>query len=169
MLNSADRDNIYQHGWVSSKTMNEIDEAMKTGKLDSPRLRQINRQLKEIEEERKKNPPMGKDSLYLYGLRTMVIDLAKGQEAVNRYVDSVQQCKSAGAELKSYLSELKEKRQEYASELEDREAVVRNLASYAPINKEGESKTERKQRATEFYKLRDAIKAVYPLEWLWKE
>ena len=168
-LNGPERENIYRYGWISGKTMDDIDAAMKEGKIDNPRLRQINTQLKEMEEERRKNPPMGKDSLYLYGLRAMVIDLAEGQDAVNRYVNDMCQREDVGKELKSYLSKLSEKRRKYASVLEDREAVVRSLASYAPINEEGEDKSECKRRAKEFYERRDAMKAVYPLEWLWKQ
>ena len=51
--------------------------------------------------------------------------------------------------------------------LDNRRAVIRCLAEYAPIVEEGESKVERKQRAQEFYRYRNAVKSVYPLEWLW--
>lgn len=168
-LNSSERSAMFNHGWVSSETMRAIDKKVEEGKIDNPRIRQINAQLREMAEERRKNPPMGKDSLYLYGLRAMVIDLSGGQPALNHYVDSMLQSESVGSKLKSYLSKLMKNRQKHAAVLENREAVVRSLAGYAPINKEGESKEERKQRAKEFYKYRDAMKAVYPLEWLWKQ
>ena len=165
-LNSSERSAIFNHGWVTNETMRTIDEKIKEGKIDNPRIRQINTQLKEMRENQHK---MGKDSLYLYGLRAMVIDLSEGQPALNHYVDSMLQCESVGAKLKSYLSKLMKNRQKHAAVLEDREAVVRSLAEYAPINKGGDSKEERKQRAKEFYKYRDSMKAVYPLEWLWKQ
>lgn len=168
-LNSSERSAMFNHGWVSSKTMSAIDKKVEEGKIDNPRIRQINAQLREMVEERRKNPPMGKDSLYLYGLRAMVIDLSGGQDALNHYVDSMLQSESVGFKLKSYLSKLMKNRQKHAAVLENREAVVRSLAGYAPVNKEGDSKEERKQRAKEFYKYRDAMKAVYPLEWLWKQ
>ena len=122
-----------------------------------------------MDEERRKNPPIRKDTLYLYGLRAMGIDLSEGQEALNHYVDSMQQCDNVGSELKSYLSKLAENKRKHAAVLNNREAAVRSLAGYAPINAEGESKAEQKQRAKEFYKYRDAMKAVYPLKWLWKQ
>lgn len=163
-LNSSERSAIFNHGWVSSETMRTIDRNIEEGKIDNPHIRQINTHLKEMNEERRKNPPIRKDTLYLYGLRAMVIDLSEGQEALNRYVDSMQQRENVGSELKSYLSKLAENRRKQAAVLNDREAVVRSLAGYAPI-----SKAKQKQRAKEFYKYRDAMKAVYPLKWLWKQ
>ena len=168
-LNSSERSAIFNHGWVSSETMRTIDRNIEEGKIDNPRIRQINTHLKEMDEERRKNPPIKRDTLYLYGLRAMAIDLSEGQEALNRYVDSMQQRENVGSELKSYLSKLAENRRKHAAVLNDREAVVRSLAGYAPINAEGDSKVAQKQRAKEFYKYRDAMKAVYPLKWLWKQ
>ena len=163
-LGASERAAMFNHGWVTSESMRAIDRNIAAGKVDNPRIRQINTQLEEMNAERRKAPALGKDSLYLYGLRALVIELGEGGEAVNRYVDAMNRRADVSPKLKDYLSELLERRQKHASLLDDREAVARSLAEYAPLYGKEESKRVRKQRAREFYRYRDAVKSVYPLE-----
>ena len=166
-LDASERAAMFNHGWVTSESQSAIDRNVKAGKIDNPRIRQINAQLEEMRAERCEGAVLGKDSLYLYGLHALAIELGEGGEAVNRYVVAMQQRADVSPKLKSYLSKLLKKRQKHASLLDNRRAVIRCLAEYAPIVEEGESKVERKQRAQEFYRYRNAVKSVYPLEWLW--
>ena len=166
-LGASERAAMFNHGWVTSESMRAIDRNIAAGKVDNPRIRQINTQLEEMNAERRKVPTLGKDSLYLYGLRALAIELAQGGEAVNQYVDAMNRRADVSPKLKDYLSELLERRQKHAPLLDNREAVARCLAEYAPLYGKGESKRVRKQRAREFYRYRDAVKSVYPLEWLW--
>lgn len=168
-LNRSEREDVYRHGWVGGENMDKIDKAMKEGKVDNPRLRQISTHMKEIEEEsRYRQRSIGKDSLYLYGLRAMVLELSGGQQAVEQYIEYIHQREDVGNELKRYMAKLAEKRQQHAETLENREMIVHSLASLAPVCEEGTNRKERKQEAKEFYKYRDAMADVYPLEWLWK-
>lgn len=168
-LNRSEREDVYRHGWVGGENMDKIDKAMKEGKVDNPRLRQISTHMKEIEEEsRYRQRSIGKDSLYLYGLRAMVLELSGGQQAVEQYIEYIHQREDVGKKLKSYMAKLAEKRQQHAETLENREMIVHSLASLAPVSEEGTNRKERKQEAKEFYKYRDAMADVYPLEWLWK-
>ena len=166
-LGASERAAMFNHGWVTSESMRAIDRNIAAGKVDNPRIRQINTQLEEMNAERRKVPTLGKDSLYLYGLRALAIELAQGGEVANRYVDAMNRRTDVSTKLKSYLVKLAGKRQKHVSLLDDRETVIRCLAEYAPLYEKGENKRVRKQRAREFYRYRDAVKSVYPLEWLW--
>lgn len=42
-LTGSERSAMFDHGWVSSETMQLIDRKMKEGKIDNPRIRQINK------------------------------------------------------------------------------------------------------------------------------
>ena len=98
----------------------------------------------------------------------MVLELSGGQQAVEQYIEYIHQREDVGKKLKSYMAKLAEKRQQHAEMLENREMIVHSLASLAPVCEEGTNRKERKQEAKEFYKYRDAMADVYPLEWLWK-
>ncbi len=47
------------------------------------------------------------------------------------------------------------------------ENLMRSMAEYAPLNKPARSDGENRKAAVEFNSCRDALRNVYPLEWLW--
>ena len=47
------------------------------------------------------------------------------------------------------------------------ESLMRSLAEYAPLNNPAISDSENREAAVEFNSCRDALRNVYPLEWLW--
>lgn len=47
------------------------------------------------------------------------------------------------------------------------ESLMRSLAEYAPLNKPARSDGENREAAVESNSCRDALRNVYPLEWLW--
>lgn len=47
------------------------------------------------------------------------------------------------------------------------ESLMRSLAEYAPLNNPAISDSENRKAAVEFNSFRDALRNVYPLEWLW--
>lgn len=47
------------------------------------------------------------------------------------------------------------------------ENLMRSMAEYAPLNKPARSDGENREAAVEFNSCRDALRNVYPLEWLW--
>lgn len=47
------------------------------------------------------------------------------------------------------------------------ESLMRSLAEYAPLNNPAISDSENRKAAVEFNSCRDALRNVYPLEWLW--
>lgn len=47
------------------------------------------------------------------------------------------------------------------------ESLLRSLAEYAPLNNPARSDSENREAAVEFNSCRDALRNVYPLEWLW--
>lgn len=46
------------------------------------------------------------------------------------------------------------------------ESLMRSLAEYVPLNKPARSDGENREAAVEFNSCRDALRNVYPLEWL---
>ena len=144
--------------------MRVIDRKIKEGKISNARILQITKQLSEIRRSMNDHR-MGKDSLNLYGLRALTLYLSQGMDAQLQYMDSLS---GQSKELKEYFGKMSENMREHKAELSNRTAVIRSLACFAPINEEGDSKEEKKRRANEFYRYRDAVKEVYPLEWLWK-
>lgn len=46
------------------------------------------------------------------------------------------------------------------------ESLMRSLAEYAPLNNPARSDSENREAAVEFNSCRDALRNVYPLEWL---
>lgn len=47
------------------------------------------------------------------------------------------------------------------------ENLMRSLAEYVPLNKPARSDGENREAAVESNSCRDALRNVYPLEWLW--
>lgn len=47
------------------------------------------------------------------------------------------------------------------------ESLMRSLAEYVPLNKPARSDGENREAAVESNSCRDALRNVYPLEWLW--
>lgn len=47
------------------------------------------------------------------------------------------------------------------------ESLMRSLAEYAPLNNPAISDSENRKAAVESNSCRDALRNVYPLEWLW--
>ena len=48
-----------------------------------------------------------------------------------------------------------------------KENLLRSLAEYAPLNNPARSDGENREAAVESNNCRDALRNVYPLEWLW--
>lgn len=146
--------------------MRVIDQKVKEGKINNARIQQIDTQMGDIE---KKCDPYArlnnKDMLNLYGLYALTLYLSEGMDAQQQYMDSLS---LQSKKLKSYFKKMSKKMEKHQAELSDREAVIRSLACLAPINQKDETPSERKQKAKEFFRYRDAVKDVYPLEWLWK-
>ena len=162
-LREEDRHEIME-SYNYNDAMRVIDRKIKEGKINNARILQITKQLSEIRRSMNDHR-MGKDSLNLYGLRALTLYLHQGMDAQRRYMDSVS---GQSKELKEYFGKMSKNMQKHEAELSDRAAVLHCLACFAPINEEGDSKEEKKRRAKEFYRYRDAVKEVYPLEWLWK-
>ena len=163
-LNEEDRHEIAEARTYGGM-MRVIDKKVNDGKISNARVLQITRQMEDIKSLYGKEPEMGKDSLNLYGLRALTLYLSQGIEAQRQYMDSLS---GQSKELKKYFEKMSENMRKHEAELSDRAAVIRSLACFAPINEEGDSKEEKKRRAKEFYRYRDAVKETYPLEWLWK-
>ena len=162
-LNKSDQHDIVE-AHTYGDVMDVIDRKIKEGKISNARVLQITGQLNELDRVQKIYD-MGKDSLNLYGLRALTLYLSQGIEAQRQYMDSLSE---QSKELKKYFAKMSENMQEHEAELSDRAAVIRSLACFAPINEEGDSKEEKKRRAKEFYRYRNAVMETYPLEWLWK-
>ena len=47
------------------------------------------------------------------------------------------------------------------------ESLMRSMAEYAPLNNPAISDSENRKAAVESNSCRDALRNVYPLEWLW--
>ena len=163
-LDDADRKEIMEGRTLIGMTR-VIDKEIAQGNISNARILQITKELKELEKRAIFRDSMGKDSLNLYGQRALTLYLSQGMDAQRQYMDSLS---GQSKELKKYFSKMSENIRKHEAELSDRAAVIRSLACFAPINEEGDSKEEKKRRAKEFYKYRDAVAAVYPLEWLWK-
>ena len=162
-LREEDRQDIVE-AHTYGDIMDVIDRKIKEGKISNARVLQITGQLNELDRVQKIYD-MGKDSLNLYGLRALTLYLHQGMDAQRQYMDSLS---GQSKELKEYFSKMSENMRKHEAELSDRAAVIRSLACFAPINEEDDSKEEKKRRAKEFYRYRDAVKETYPLEWLWK-
>ena len=146
--------------------MRVIDQKVKEGKINNARVQQIDTQLEDIEKKRDPYAHLdNKDVLNLYGLYALTLYLSEGPEAQQQYMDSLSR---ENKTLRSYFAKMSKKMKKHQAELADREAVIRSLAFLAPINQEGESKEEQERQAKDFYRYRNAVKDVYPWEWLWK-
>ena len=146
--------------------MKVIDQKVKEGKINNARIQQIDTQMEDMEKRRDPYARLNnKDMLNLYGLYALTLYLSEGMDAQQQYMDSLS---LQSKKLKSYFKKMSKKMEKHRTELSDREAVIRSLACLAPINQKDETPSERKQKAKEFFRYRDAVKDVYPLEWLWK-
>lgn len=146
--------------------MRVIDQKVKEGKINNARIQQIDIQMEDMEKSPSCYAHLGnKDMLNLYGLYALTLYLSEGPDAQRQYMDSLSQ---QSKKLKSYFKKMSKKMEKHRAELSDREAVIRSLACLAPINPKDETPSERKQKAKDFFRYRDAVKDVYPLEWLWK-
>ena len=146
--------------------MRVIDRKVEEGKINNARIQQIDTQLKDMQKNHSFHANLGnKDVLNLYGLYALVLYLSEGMDAQQQYMDSLGR---ESAKLESYFNKMERKIGKHQAELTNREAVIRSLAFLAPINQADGTKDGQRQQAKDFYRYRDAVKDVYPLEWLWE-
>lgn len=98
-------------------------------------------------------------------VKALIIRLRDGSEAETTYLESFINDSGTDKKLRSTLQNSLT-----ASKALDKyteESLMRSLAEYAPLNNPAISDSENRKAAVEFNSCRDALRNVYPLEWLW--
>ena len=98
-------------------------------------------------------------------VKALIIRLRDGSEAETTYLESFINDPGTDGKLRSTL-----RKTLTASEALDKyteESLLRSLAEYAPLNNPARSDSENREAAVESNSCRDALRNVYPLEWLW--
>lgn len=98
-------------------------------------------------------------------VKALIIRLRDGSEAETTYLESFINDSGTDKKLRSTLQNSLTASK--ALDKYTKENLLRSLAEYAPLNNPARSDSENRNAAAEFNNCRDALRNVYPLEWLW--
>lgn len=141
-----------------------INEKVDEGKISNARVVQIRntidgmlseKQRKEFKRNQRKFEPV----------KALIIRLRDGSDAETAYLESFINDSGTDRKLRSTLQNTLTAAE--ALDKYSKENLMRSLAEYAPLNNPARSDSENREAAVEFNSCRDALRKVYPLEWLW--
>lgn len=141
-----------------------INEKVDEGKISNARVVQIRNAIDGMLSE-KQRKVYKRSQRKFEPVKALIIRLRDGSEAETTYLESFINDSGTDKKLRSIL-----RKTLTASESLDKytkENLLRSLAEYAPLNNPAISDGENREAAVESNSCRDALRNVYPLEWLW--
>lgn len=141
-----------------------INEKVDEGRISNARVVQIRNTIDGMLSE-KQRKDFKRNQRKFEPVKALVIRLRDGSEAEVAYLESFINDSGTDKKLRSIL-----RKTLTASEALDKytkDDLARSLAEYAPLNNPARSDSENRESAVKFNSCRDALRNVYPLEWLW--
>lgn len=162
-LNPDERFDIEREQMLRPR-VDRINEKVDEGKISNARVVQIRNIISGMLNEKQKKD-FERNERKFEPVKSLIIRLRDGSEAETAYLESFINDPGTDGKLRSTLQKILTDAD--ALDKYTREELMRCLTEYAPLNNPARSDSENRKAAAEFNNCRDALRNVYPLEWLW--